>query len=200
MRAALLAVTLAGCSGSQGEVAVPPAPTASGAAAVPAPDTPLPDLPDWTWTGPPDPSAHRDLHAPSVDVAGGGRCHLTYGKVDAIVQCELPTGPWSATLRRDRHWYAAVAASSRALFVVGYHPFATGAELFAYDLRKGKLLWSHPLEGCGRVAHSEYYNAVQIRASGEHAIVFGSEVACRYVELVHGDKGVTSKHRRLPAR
>jgi hypothetical protein len=135
-----------------------------------------------------------------VKVAGGGTCSVALGKSKDGVVCELPGGSWTAAVDFGHHARAAVAASDRALFVVSYHAFSTGAELRAFDLRKGNLLWKQPLVGCGRVAHSEYFNAVQMRAAGQHAVVFGNEIACRYVELVHGGKGVTLKHRQLPPR
>lgn len=196
-RALALLVVAGGCAAGPAEVGVPHQPRADPPSAPPALADVPPKLPAWSWTGPVDPS--RAQPQISAVTPSGGSCLAREDARALTISCALHAGDWSRGLKRDHLERASLAASDRTLFVVRYHPFATGASVEALDLASGRTLWTHRLEGCGPVSHSEYFNAVQARAEGRHLAVFGSEIACRYVELVHGEKGATVKQERLPA-
>src|SRR5690606_42077852 len=64
-------------------------------------------------------------------------------------------------------------------------PYAT---LFRSD---GAILWEKRLLGIGLVAHSEYWNMLQIAVVDDAVVVYGNEASGRYVEVVDPKSGDT---------
>ena len=78
---------------------------------------------------------------------------------------------------------AALVLTSSQVFIARYNRIATGCTLYAFSLTSGKLQWKVPLLGIGPVAHSKWYNRLQLSMVGEHLIVFGNEGPTRaYIE------------------
>ncbi|MEM7233214.1 MAG: hypothetical protein AAF517_13645 [Planctomycetota bacterium] len=92
-----------------------------------------------------------------------------------------------------------VTRDGRRLIFADYRVMVNGCTLASYDLFTGKKLWSTALRGVGRVGHSRWRNAVQLRQDHRNFVtVFGDESTGRYVEIVDLRTGETAAHRNEP--
>jgi hypothetical protein len=83
----------------------------------------------------------------------------------------------------------------KVLYYAAYNAYSTGCAAVAYDLASKKQLWKTNLEGLGPIAHTEYYNAVQMDFDGDALRVYGDESAGKYVEYVDLKEGKTVGHK-----
>jgi hypothetical protein len=122
----------------------------------------------------------------------------------------LPKGQWGASLsvRIGDHakeiyqfkGHSGTAAETFGSLVIftDYEPGRSGCSLVAYDLKEGKEAWRTKLEGLGHVIHSKYSNSVSMRRKGGMLIVYGSESAGRYIEMVQITNGRIIGNKVLP--
>ena len=113
---------------------------------------------------------------------------LETGKMlsNARVDDALAEIPWSFSLPEEA-WPESVdgqatasATLGKTLFEVRYNVIASGAHLHA-EGPGGR--WDVPLEGLGPIGHSEYFNAVEVRAEPGKIVVYGREAAGKYIEV-----------------
>lgn len=93
---------------------------------------------------------------------------------------------------------AEIAASADAVFVVTYCAISSGAVVTAFDGERGRVLWTTRLEALGDVAHSEYYNDLDVRAEDGKVIVSGWEAYGKYVEVLDAKTGEDLGNRKEP--
>lgn len=93
---------------------------------------------------------------------------------------------------------AAITANVDAVFVVTYCAISSGAVVTAFDADRGRLLWTRRLEALGDVAHSEYYNDLDVRAEDGLVIVSGWEAYGKYVEVLDAKTGEDLGNRKEP--
>lgn len=89
---------------------------------------------------------------------------------------------------KGEHWRdmagVAMLVSGDTVFVARYHRIATGCTLDAFSTDDGKRRWSVQLTGIGPVAHSKWFNRVQLGLDGADPVVFGHEGPGRgYIEV-----------------
>jgi hypothetical protein len=120
----------------------------------------------------------RDWYHP-INIRAKGDHHIVFS---------LPSGhPWTVFTR----W-------KDVLYIADFEHYAQGCEVLAVDLRSGKELWHSRLQGIESVAHSRYYNFINIETDGRRIIVFGNEAHGRYIEQLDIDTGKTLANTRLP--
>ncbi len=143
------------------------------------------DLP-WTWRG--DPDAWE--RAPVVFTVDGGasarledgdqaRLRIDGGKTIALPRGEGELGTGAGVLHDGTIFFAHASGIS------------TGAWLYAIRPSDGAILWEKRLLGIGLVAHSEYWNMLQIAVVDDAVVVYGNEASGRYVEVVDPKSGDT---------
>jgi len=153
----------------------------------------------WQWD-----SASPDLF-PRADLAvdhAGTTYRLALTTVKGKDHLALGNGTWTvapAGFTDDELTGAALAADDARVYLATYNRIATGCTLAAYAASDGKLLWTVSLEGAGPVAHSKYFNRVQLGLVAGKPVVFGSEGAARYVEVRDPASGKLIENTRLPA-
>lgn len=153
----------------------------------------------WQWD-----SASPDLF-PRADLAvarAGITYRLALTSAKGKDHLALGNGTWTvepAGFTDGELTGAALAADDARVYLATYNRIATGCTLAAYGATDGKLQWSVGLEGAGPVAHSKYFNRVQLRVIGGKPVVFGSEGAARYVEVRDPATGKLVDNTRLPA-
>ncbi len=87
------------------------------------------------------------------------------------------------------------------LFFAHFTPTRTGCEVTAYDLDRGKELWSTKLEGLGKVGHEQYRNRVTMELSngdgkdGGVVVITGKETNGDYVEVLDQKTGKQLAHK-----
>jgi len=140
----------------------------------------------WQWDDAPDLFPRLALTAGNVAVTQVG---------DTI---QLSGADWS--LGVDHQLDGEIAGANLAvdhdrIFVATYNRIAAGCRLSAFDMA-GKPLWSVHLDGIGPIAHSKYWNRVQLRIVGGDPTVFGSE-AKRYIEERDAATGKLVSHQLL---
>jgi hypothetical protein len=136
---------------------------------------------------------------------------------DLFPRLDLTAGPYAVALKKKKtlilrgpSWSvriaegsdesgAALATDGVHVFVAFYRQITSGCQLAGFDGASGKRLWSVWLEGVGPVAHSAYFNRVQMRLIGGHPTVFGLEARARYIEQRDAANGALVSHQRLPA-
>jgi len=110
----------------------------------------------------------------------------------------LPSpGPakWKIEVPRDFVPAAALAADDERVFLVHHSLIGSGAEAMAFAAADGRLLWRTPLRGLGPVAHSEYENHTAVELlPGAAIVIFGSESAGRYIEVLDLRGNLRSTH------
>ena len=140
----------------------------------------------WTWHG--DPEAWvRERVAFAVD--GGATARLEDGeqarlRVDDGRTFLLPRGEGELGT-------GAGLLHDRTIFFAHCSGISTGAWLYAIRPSDGAILWEKRLIGIGSVAHSEYWNMLQIAIEHEAVVVYGNEAYGRYLEVVDGKTGDT---------
>jgi len=86
---------------------------------------------------------------------------------------------------------AALRRLADQLWVASYCPFSSGVQLFAFDPDTGSRMVTANVRGLGPIAHSEYFNEVELDELDGHVIVRGREAAGRYIEVVNPATGVS---------
>ena len=81
--------------------------------------------------------------------------------------------------------------------MASFSDIATGCDLYAFELGSGDLAWKRNLVGVGPVAHSKYYNRVQLRLVDGRVVAFGNEAFGKYVEAYDPLTGDRIYHRKL---
>lgn len=148
----------------------------------------------WTWTDTDPRSIER-----SAEVVDGDRhCHHRYDEDSSDLWCGDAADPDWRIQTADWSDAAAIALVGDTLYVVNYHPIASGAVAHAYHAEHGTEIWRQHLWGRGPVAHSKYRNEVQIRVDESGVVVFGKESDGRYVEVLDPSSGALRGHRALP--
>ena len=91
-----------------------------------------------------------------------------------------------------------MALQGDTLYVVHHSSIASGAQLSAFDVHRGKLLWSERLKALGEVEHSKYRNETQLVVDEDAKVVtvFGKEAAGSYVEQRSMESGTLVAHSR----
>ena len=153
---------------------------------------------NFDWQG-----AHRGVsfeHSESVR-SGAITCAFE-GDADAVeLRCrergELLWG-WRVADRFQPG--AELLADTDRLYVVRYHPGATGCSVRAFDLQRGTELWVRSLWGAGQIAHSAYENDVRARLENERVVVFGWESGGRYLEMLSAEDGTPRGYRSFEPR
>jgi hypothetical protein len=74
------------------------------------------------------------------------------------------------------------------LFFSNYHPIASGATLYCYDLIEEKLVWTGDVKQ-PMVSHSEYYNKVTLSMYMDKIIMEGNEASCNYLQIFDAKTG-----------
>ncbi len=158
-----------------------------------APTIAAPAIP-WTWSALPnfyplvDLSArvrHQKFSLHEEVLPGksaGSVATLTY----ELEKANLRTAVWKVTVPDPGHGElsgAAMVLTNTQIFVARYSRIATGCTLYAFAVENGILQWKVFLEGIGPIAHSKWYNRVQLSVVGNHPVVFGNEGPTRaYIE------------------
>lgn len=68
------------------------------------------------------------------------------------------------------------------LIISSYYNIATGADLAAYDIETGKVIWHADVKQL-KVGHSEYYNKVILSLYNDKVIMEGIEAYGSYVQI-----------------
>jgi hypothetical protein len=76
-----------------------------------------------------------------------------------------------------------------------YRETANGCKWVAFDLVRGRELWTTRLFGIGFVSHSEYTNQIYCKTVGQRIVVYGDEAAGQYVEILDMRTGRTIANR-----
>jgi hypothetical protein len=74
------------------------------------------------------------------------------------------------------------------LFLSNYHPNASGATLYCFDLSSEKILWNGDVKQ-PMVSHSEYYNNVTLSMYKDKIIMEGNESYCNYLQIFDAQTG-----------
>ena len=138
----------------------------------------------WVWPT----EGSQDL--PRTDVSGD--CTWAGTMDDSKLTCpafHIHLGDWGDS--------ASIEQVEDVLYVVWFHPIATGARVEAYAL-DGRRIWRQGLWGCGPVSHSKYRNEVELRVGPGGVVVTGRESSCRYVEVLDPGTGALRGHREEP--
>jgi len=157
----------------------------------------------WTWLAQEAPPATSTEwvwdDAWSLEVAqessdGERSCGAVWSSERSEVWCGTTEPAWRI---RTTSWSdaAAIELDGDTLYVLRFHPIATGATAYAYRAEDGTELWRQGLWGCGPVSHSKYRNEVQIRVEGDALVVTGRESSCSYVEVLDRASGAALGHR-----
>jgi outer membrane protein assembly factor BamB len=134
----------------------------------------------------------RQLHHAPVDLARAGLPWSWHGDPDAWHRT-----PTTFALGDDvvlpfaegEFSTGAAVTYEGVVFLAHGSAIATGATLYAIDPGDGTIRWQRRLRGAGPVAHSEYFNALQVGVEGDAIVVYGNESAGRYLEVVGPDTG-----------
>ncbi len=113
---------------------------------------------------------------------------------------------WGIDLAAQVFPGGALAIHGNTVLVARFCAIASGTEIEAYDLAAGTFLWRTRLYGVGPVAHSEYFNDVELRvatvgtaaASPPRLIVSGFEAAGKYLEVLDLASGQILGNRKIP--
>ncbi len=201
----LVALLVTGCRGVGSPAAVTPpsngpGPAVPAAGAAPALPDELTELP-WEWSG--DAEQTRFYEGP-VTLSGPDGASFVYTHTEDPDRDTLQRlGPggkvlWTAQLDPEFVGNVALLLISDTLYVARYCTISSGARLLAFGADNGKQRWSTWLQAMGPVAHSEYFNEVQLREQHGHVVVYGNESQGRYVEVVDPATGRTLSNRRFP--
>lgn len=99
---------------------------------------------------------------------------------------------WTTSVRNESSCNrAAMRMVANQLWVAIYCPFSSGVELLAIDLDSGRRTQDARVRGLGPIAHSEYFNEVQLDELHGHVLVRGREAAGRYIEVIDPATGVS---------
>lgn len=135
-----------------------------------------------------------DRHLPDYDVH--------------IIRPKGERAPLTMSLQRDGaevyRWEGAHARSvftrqGDVLFIALFEPASTGCSVLAYDIAARKELWKTKLRGLSVGFHSQYSNSVNIRLTTSEVIVYGREMAGRYVESLDINTGECTGHAVYPS-
>ena len=96
----------------------------------------------------------------------------------------------------EAHYRSVFFVSGDVFVYADFGPHRTGCALVAFDLKKQKQLWKTDLTGLGPIAHSSYFNSVNLEIINNEAVrVFGNETSGKYLEIVDLKTGKTVGHR-----
>jgi len=84
--------------------------------------------------------------------------------------------------------FAAVALVDDRLVIATYNAIATGVDVFALDVRDGKLLWTGETK-LPPIGHSKYRNAVTLEVLADAVIVRGDESSVKHVHVYDSKTG-----------
>ncbi|MEM9453283.1 MAG: hypothetical protein AAGF11_03835 [Myxococcota bacterium] len=71
-----------------------------------------------------------------------------------------------------------------------YCAASSGAELVAVDPDTGARVRTIAVHTLGPIAHSEYFNEVELDERHGHLVVYGREAAGRYIEVIDPQTGL----------
>jgi outer membrane protein assembly factor BamB len=141
-----------------------------------------------------------DRHATVVDslinYRGDGQVQLLYDGEKARGAITIRFVRDTKVLAEFRgHAKSAFVERGGTLYFVRYGPHSSGASLVAYDMRRGKELWTRNVEGLGPVEHSAYVNSVVIEDVNGDVRVLGRESFGDYAEVFEGKTGERLAHK-----
>jgi len=154
----------------------------------------------WRWD---DAAPDNGLyHAPiTIDDPGGMRCVFTFEDAASRERLECadrdrrPRRSWSYQIAGASSSDASLAQSGDTLYVASIDNGVSGCEVRAYAVATGEERWRRRLVGVGPVDHSAYRNDIQLRIVDGRPVVFGSEVAGRYIEVLDRLSGAILSNR-----
>jgi len=149
--------------------------------------------PAWRWDGP-EPE-HRRAHATARE--GAVECTFTYDDrtFSARTSCSSNGRElWHRDEARAFDDGADLVIDHGTLYAARYPVISSGCSLHAIDARTGAPRWSAHLQALGPIAHSEYLNAVEVRMDRRRVVVFGWEIAGRYIEGLDSETGKPKFH------
>jgi hypothetical protein len=155
----------------------------------------------WQWRGDNPGFGHSFYRAPRVVTEGDLACSFTYVETPRLARIACTSNGrtlWSADDADAFVADAALVLDRGTLYAARYSDISSGCALHAFDARTGAKRWSRQLAGLGRIAHSEYLNAVEMRIIDERPVVFGWESAGRYIEAVDPTTGADAVHTTFP--
>jgi hypothetical protein len=170
-----------------------PSSSAAHGSLLPRPDVP----PPWQWDGPSP--GHR--RAPRTARDGALACTFTYDDKTFVARTACSSGGRELWRRDEPRTFdddAALVLDHGTLYAARYPDISSGCTLHAIDARSGVERWKSALKALGPIAHSEYLNGVEVRMIHGRVVVFGWEIAARYIEGVDAATGATVYHVRLP--
>jgi len=77
---------------------------------------------------------------------------------------------------------ASVVLHDEMIVASSYHPIATGADLHGFDRKSGKTMWKGDVELLP-IAHSKYFNHVELSIAFGHVVMRGNEASQNYLEV-----------------
>lgn len=164
---------------------------------------PVADAPTWRWRAHLDGQGverHRVIVPPANDTPGL-ICELTFEKSPdkALVTCHESSYQGASPRKLSKLWSheldsrfvdaGDLLAHQGRLFVAHHSAIASGAKVFAYNLRTGALIWEKQLQANGPVDHSKYRNEVQLSPRAHHVLTYGRESGGSYIEVLDARTG-----------
>ncbi|MCH9684842.1 MAG: PQQ-binding-like beta-propeller repeat protein [Deltaproteobacteria bacterium] len=155
---------------------------------------PDPRLAALEWDGKPSDAPFDLSETPSQLAHGTARYVLTEpGHAGGSATLERLDGTrslWSTTIRSEGSCgRAAMRIVQGQLWVAHYCAVASGVELLSVDPDAGEITGSARVRGLGSIAHSEYFNEVELGERHGHVVVRGREAAGRYIEVIDPSTG-----------
>jgi hypothetical protein len=154
----------------------------------------------WQWSGETPGFGRSFYHAPRTVAEGAITCTFTYVETPALARTACESNGHELWHADEAHAFvedAALVLDRGTLYSARISNISTGCTLHAFDARTGAPRWKTHLEGLGRIAHSEYLNAVELHVIGGRPVVFGWESSGKYIEARDPSTGATAFHALL---
>jgi len=153
----------------------------------------------WQWNAATPPAGM--YQAPRVVRAGAIECTFAYDDKAYKARTSCATGGrelWNRTEPNAFEADASFVIDGGTLYEARFGNISSGCTLHAFDAHTGRERWAVSLTGLGPIAHSKYFNLVQVRVIGGRPVVFGWEAAGKYIEERDATSGAMISHRLIP--
>lgn len=98
---------------------------------------------------------------------------------------------WTTSLRSQGSCgKAAMRMIDEQLWVAHYCAISSGTDLTVVDAQSGEIVRTVAVRALGPIAHSEYFNEVELDEHHGHVVVRGREAAGRYIEVIDPATGL----------